>query len=266
MYADSLDIAKIPPPDPDLLQETFAIGESLTALDIDHTHILQPYVYLDGIALMEPTTTFTDLLITVVCFLAAWRLRKSPQRGKAFDFLWWFFVITGIATACGGILGHGWAWYFGPQARFIGFAIGMFGVAAIERSSITWANQYVTSEPLRKFFLVFNLVEITFMLVYCAITLHFKWVEFHSVYGFMVVVVGFHGYTYYKSKDQGSKFFLLNTINLLLVAYVFNRPVIIDEWFNHRDLAHVLMCVSMYILLVGGLNLGKRPGEQLSWW
>ena len=264
--ADTLDIAKIPPPDPELLDEPFAIGEQLTTLDIDPTHILQPYIYIDGIALMEPTTTVTDLLITVVCFLAAWRLKKSPQEGKAFTFLFWFFIITGVATACGGILGHGWAWYFGPQARFIGFSIGMFGVAAIERSSITWANQYIHSPALQKFFLVLNLVEITFMLIYCAITLHFKWVEFHSVYGFLVVVLGFHGYTYYKVRDQGSKFFLLNTINLLLVAYVFNAPVIIDEWFNHRDLAHVLMCVSMYILLLGGLNLGKRPGDKLVYW
>ena len=264
--ADTLDIAKIPPPDPELLQETFAVGESLTGLDGDPTKILQPYVYFDGVALMEPTTTVTDLLITVACFVAAWRLTKGPQHGKATTFLWWFFVITGIATACGGILGHGWAWYFGPQARFIGFSIGMFGVAAIERSSITWANQFIENKKLGQFFLVLNLVEITFMLIYCAITLHFKWVEFHSVYGFLVVVLGFHGYTYWKTRDQGSKFFLWNTLNLLLVAYVFNAPLIIDEWFNHRDLAHVLMCVSMYILLLGGLNLGKRPGDDLRFW
>jgi hypothetical protein len=86
-------------------------------------------------------------------------------------------------------------------------------------------------------------------------TLHFKIVEFHCVYGLMIVVFSFHLYTYIKTKDKGSKWMLYAVGILVVAAFVFNLPVVPHIWFNHRDLAHILMAIGSAMFLKAARNL-----------
>lgn len=226
-------------------------------LRIDPTKILQPSIFIGGLEIGEPVTSITDLMISAMSLYAWWRLGKSDQKGLTFVFFRIFFLLTGIGTFCGGILGHAFLYKVGPEWKLIGFYTGMLAVAAIERSAILHANRFI-KPYVGKVFLVINMLELIIMMIFTTITLHFQFVEYHSAYGMLLVVFGFHLYAYRKSKDPGSLILLWNTPLLLLIVFCFNYPVILHEWFNHRDIAHVLMVISIWLMMHASLRMGKE--------
>ena len=227
-------------------------------MSIDPTQIIQPSIYIGGLEIAEPTTTITDLMIAAASFYAWWRLKPREADGLQYKFFRIFFLLTAFGTMCGGLIGHGFLYWFGTKWKLVGFYLGMWAVAAIERSAIIHANRFITNERLGKVFLVINALELIVMMVYTALTLHFEWVEYHLAYGFLIVVFWFHFYVYVKTKDYGSYLILWNTVLLLITVFIFNYPVIPHEWFNHRDLAHIFMVFAMILLMYGALHMGYR--------
>ena len=75
----------------------------------------------------------------------------------------------------------------------------------------------------------------------------------------MVVVFGFHLFTYIKVKDTASKFMLIAIGVVATALFVFVYPVFIDRWFNHKDLAHIIMAISSLILLKSALLMNDLP-------
>ena len=226
----------------------------------DPTKIIQPSFFFRGFEIGEPITTLTDWMITAMCLYAFWRLRNSDQKGPTFTFFQIFFVLTGIGTFCGGLFGHMLIHQVSPQYKLIGFYTGMFAVAAIERSAMFHANRII-KPVVGRIFLVLNIAELLFMLVLTTITLHFKYVEYHLAYGFLIVVFFFHLYVYLRTRDKGSLIMLWNTVLLLMMVFVFNYPVIIHDFFNHRDLAHILMVISIWVMMRASLLMGKTRIE-----
>ncbi|MEA2106203.1 MAG: hypothetical protein U9P82_05720 [Bacteroidota bacterium] len=67
----------------------------------------QPSIFIQNIRIDEPVTTLTDLFVSFVCFYAFYKLNKIPIRNKVHLYLRYYFLSMGIATAIGGIVGHG---------------------------------------------------------------------------------------------------------------------------------------------------------------
>ncbi len=225
---------------------------------MDVSEIVQPGIRIFGVLMMEPVTVITDLLITAVCFYAFWRVHKEAPKNAITLFMKGFFITMGIATVCGAFIGHGFLYYLGEKWKLIGWYTSMISVALIERAAISHARKLI-SPKLGKFFLVLNVIELITLMVLTTVTLHFKFVEYHSAYGFLVVVLSFHLYTYLKTKDEGSKYMLYNTVVLLIAVFIFNKPVILDVFFNHRDLAHLFMALAVYLIMLGTLKLNTYP-------
>lgn len=223
----------------------------------DPTQIIQPSIYIGNFEIGEPVTMITDLMIAAASLYGWWKLRVRANDGKVFTFFRWFFLLTAIGTALGGVIGHGFLYYFGENAKLLGFFVGMFAVVAIERSSIFHARPLM-KPIIGNVFLVLNIIELIVMMIYTAITIHFSFVEYHVAYGFLIVTFGFHAYVYYRTKDAGSKIILWNTIFLLITVFIFNYPIVPHTWFNHRDLAHIFMAITMFVLLRAALKLGYR--------
>ena len=83
----------------------------------------QPDVNILGVRLQEPITTFTDLLVTVVCFYAYWKIKKSNNSGKAVQHIKYYFVLMGIGIGLGGLIGHGFQYVFSHEWKCVGWGI-----------------------------------------------------------------------------------------------------------------------------------------------
>jgi len=225
---------------------------------VDVTLITQPDIEIFGIRILEPVTSVTDILVAATCFYSYWRLRKAKVPGRTALFMQWYFLSMGVATFFGGMIGHAFLYAVNEYWKLLGWYISMASIALIERAAIQHATRLI-SPKLGNTFLIINLLELVTFMVATALTLHFRFVQIHVVYGLLVVVFSFQLFVYLKTKDVGSKIFLQSIAVLVVAGFIFNYPVVLHEWFNHRDFAHILMAVGTLIFLKGTLRLGELP-------
>lgn len=225
---------------------------------MDVTLISQPDIEIFGIRILEPVTSLTDILVAVTCIYAYWKLRKEKVPGRTAKFMEWYFLTMGVATFFGGMIGHAFLYAVNEYWKLLGWYISMASIALIERAAIQHATRLI-SEKLGKAFLIINIVELITFMVLTAVTLHFRFVQIHVVYGLLIVVFSFQWFVYLKTRDQGSKIFLWAIAVLIVAGFIFNYPVVLHEWFNHRDFAHILMAIGTLIFLKGTLRLGELP-------
>ena len=223
---------------------------------VDVTKIIQPGIEIFGILLMEPMTVITNLFISVMCFYAFWKMGKDKAEGRTLIFLRMYFLTMGMATTWGGFIGHGFLYLVDDRWKLVGWLISMISVAFIERSAIRYANRLI-NKTLGQIFLWANVVELVILMALVITSVHFKFVEIHSAYGFIVVVFGFHTFVYWKTRDQGSLQMIYATIALLCAVYTFNKPIILQTFFNHRDLAHLFMLLGAWFQYRSYLKLGQ---------
>ena len=214
----------------------------------------QPSVYWLGIRIDEPMTTLTDLLVSVVCFYAFYQLSTYQVRNNSLRYFRYYFLLMGIATLLGGLIGHAFLYAFSFSWKLPGWIVSMLSVALIERSAIDYAKDYVPKK-LGHFFLRLNIVELITIMTITLYTLNFKWVEFHSGYGLLAIVFPFHGYVYLKTKNKGSKTIMLAVGIASIAALVFMNKIAAHAWFNHLDISHTLMAIAAYVFYRGALQL-----------
>lgn len=217
----------------------------------------QPSIHLAGIRIDEPMTAFTDLVVSAVCLYAFFQLTRQKLPGKTLQYLRIYFLLMGIAVFLGGLIGHAFLYAFGFSWKLPGWILSMFSVALIERSSIEYAKPLI-KPGIGKFFLVLNIVELTTIMSITMYTLNFKWVEFHSGYGLLGVVLPFHLYTYYRTKDVGSLYMMVAVGIATVAALIFMNKISIHMWFNYLDISHTLMATAAFVFYKGALLLDRN--------
>ena len=155
----------------------------------------QPSIFIQNIRIDEPVTTLTDLMVSAVCFYAFFKLNKIPLHNKVHLYLRYYFLSMGIATAIGGIVGHGFLYLFDTQwhspeslVNFIGKIFGkdllkdvanpwklpgwltsMFSIALVERAAIEYARPLIKNK-VGKFFAWLNVIELIIFVTITFIT------------------------------------------------------------------------------------------------
>jgi hypothetical protein len=217
----------------------------------------QPSVFPFGIRIDEPVAVITDLLVSAVCLYAFVQMRNAGLESWPQKHFRRYFLLVAIATALGGIIGHGFLYAFSFAWKLPGWMVGIVSVALVERAAISHAQSLIKPR-IGNFFLVFNIIEMCVILALTAITLDFKWVEYHNAYGLVVNVAGFHGYTYYRTRDRGSLIILGSVVITAFASIVFTNKLSPHTWFNYIDLSHVLLTVAAYVMYLGAIRLHVR--------
>lgn len=221
----------------------------------------QPSIFPFGIRVDEPVAAITDIMVSIVCVYAYWQMRKKGLNAWSQVHFRNYFLLVAIATALGGIIGHAFLYMFSFAWKLPGWIVGIVSVALIERAAISHAKGLIRPK-IARFFLVFNIIEMCAILAITMITLDFKWVEFHNGYGLLVNVAGFHGYTYYRTRDKGS-LIILGAVGITTVAsIVFTNQLSLHTWFNFIDISHVLLAVAAYVMYLGAIQLNTKGQES----
>ena len=222
----------------------------------------QPSIEIFDITIMEPMVTFTDLWITSVCIYALIKLKKLNKRGKVHQYMRWYFGVMALATFLGGVLGHAFQYAVGLEWKLPGWLISMLAVMAVERASIMHA-QPVINEKFGKFLEVANVVELLTFAVITFSTLNFFFIQVHSAYGLGLIVLPLHFLVYWRTRNEGSRIFFLTVIFATLAAFFYTSEIGLHKWFNHLDLAHTVMAISMYCFYRGARKLEVLKPEDI---
>jgi hypothetical protein len=214
----------------------------------------QPSMEIFGILINEPVTTLTDLIVSAVCFYAFFKLSKISQKVPLHQYLKYYFLSMGMATAIGGIIGHAFFYLFSFYWKLPGWWTSMVAINLIERAVIEYARKWVKPKTAR-FFAILNIIELLTFMILTFSTLNFFFVEVHSAYGLLLFVASFSGFIYFKTKSKGSKLFLIAVLFAAISALFFMNKWSLHMWFNYLDISHTLMAVSAYLFYKGSREI-----------
>lgn len=214
----------------------------------------QPPIFIGDVKVEEPMTTLTDLIVAAVCFYAFVQIQRKKEPSSVNLFLKYFFLFMGVATAIGGLIGHGFLYALSFEWKLPGWLTSMVAVTLAERAVIIRAKTYVTSF-WGKVFSWMTIIELLTFMVLAFTTLQFIYVEIHSAYGLLGVVGSFSAFIYYRSKNRGSKFFLWAVFLAFISATFFTAGWGLSKWFNHMDISHMFMAGAAYLFYRGSMVL-----------
>lgn len=212
-----------------------------------------------GIRMDEPLTTFTDLMVSAVCYYAFWQIHKNKPQSKLFTYMKLYFLSMGLATTIGGLIGHGFFYLFSFAWKLPGWVTSMFSVALLERASIEYCKPHIRNEKVFRFFKWLNVIELTTFIVITFVTLDFFYVQLHSAYGMLVVVCGFQTYAYLKTKSQASKLALVSVGVLAIASVIYMGQIGFPKWFNYLDISHILMTASAWLFYRSAMEMQGSP-------
>lgn len=219
-------------------------------------------IYLGGLRIDEPMGTLTDLLVSALCFIFFFKLHKSGINNRSTTLFKYYFLLMGIATLLGGVFGHAFLYALSMPWKLPGWITSMFSIMLIERAAINH-TRILFSEKTINILGYINIIELTTFMILSIVTLDFAFVEFHSGYGLMFVVLGLEGYLYYKTKNEASKFILIGIALAAVGALFFMNKWIIHPWFNHLAASHTILAIAAYFFYQGAkrIDLGERVSE-----
>ena len=218
----------------------------------------QPSIDFLGIRIDEPVTTFTDLIVSGVCFYAFYKLHRMPVRNKVHWNLKYYFLSMAMATLIGGVIGHGFLYLFSFAWKLPGWLTSMFSIALLERASIMYAKPLIKPK-IGNFFAWMNLIELSTFVIVTFATLNFFFVEVHSAYGLLIIVSSFNFVVYKNRKTEASKLFLIAVGISAISALIFMNEIGISIWFNHFDISHIFMACSAFVFYKGSLKMIEDP-------
>lgn len=222
----------------------------------------QPAIEIFDVTIMEPMVTFTDFWITAVCIYAFYQLMKLNKAGKVHQYIRWYFLIMAVATFLGGLLGHAFQYAAGLEWKLPGWLISMLSVMAIERASIMHAKPIINPK-FAKVLEIANVVELLTFAVITFTTLNFFFIQVHSAYGLGLVVLPLHFLIFWRTRSKGSRIFVLTVLFATLAAFFYTSEIGLHTWFNHLDLAHSVMAISMYFFYQGARKIEVLNPEDI---
>ena len=207
-------------------------------------------IHLLGIRIDEPVVTITDLLVTVVCFVSAWKIHKSGKKERTFLYFKIYFFTMGIATLLGGLIGHAFFYLFSFYWKLPGWIMSMISIMFVERAAIEHTRIWLSNSVVRVLGVI-NVIEFLTFLTLTITSLNFFYVEFHSGYGLMFVVLSLEGFLFLKTKNTAGKYLLTGVAFAALAAFFFMTKISPHQWFNYISVSHVLMAVAAAFFYIG---------------
>lgn len=216
-----------------------------------------------GIRIDEPVVTATDLVVSALCFLFSYKIQRSGKKDKTFLYFKIYFLAMGIATLLGGIIGHAFLYAFTFHWKLPGWIISMISIMFVERATIEHTRIYL-KDSVVNVLRVINIIEFLIFLTLTIVTLEFFFVEFHSGYGLMFVVLSLEGFLFLKTKNTASKYILTGVAFAAVAALFFMNKISPHQWFNYIACSHVFMAIAATFFYLGTKQINmsvknKRP-------
>ncbi len=220
-------------------------------------------IHILGIRIDEPIVTLTDLLVSALCLLFFYKIHRTGKKEKVFTFFKIYFLNMGIATLFGGLIGHAFLYLFSFYWKLPGWIMSMIAIMFVERATIEHTRIWL-SDSLVSVFRVVNILEFLTFLTLTITTLNFFFVEFHSGYGLMFVVLSLEGFLFIKTKNVASKNILIGVGFAALAAIFFMFKISPHQWFNHIAISHVFMAVAATFFYQGAkrIDMSERRRVQ----
>ena len=214
---------------------------------------IQPSVEVFSLRIDEPVTTFTDILLALICFYAYLKIRQHESSGRIKGYFKYYFLTLGIAALSGGILGHAFLYNLSPGWKLVSWGFTLVSVALMAQGLLLLARPLIRPGMLR-LIVMSNIVILALAFIFTISTLAFSAVKLYTIFG-MVAVVGSMSYLIFQKTGQRATLKLLFAVGVgTLSAVFFSYQWGFSPWFNHNDVSHMILSYSA-LTMYKGVNL-----------
>jgi len=217
--------------------------------------IIQPDLILLGLRIQDPVNVLTDIILGLVSMYAYYQLKISENRAN--NLMKYYFLVFGWGAILGGVVGHAFIYYLDNHWRIFGWSLTLISVLILQFAAVDYAK--LSLKPLAVN-LISALIFIEFTVV-TALTINFVdfiYVTIHSTFGIILIFSPLHIITYLKTKNSGAKYMIFSVLVLISTLLVYKIPIVIDPYFNHKDLAHMIICISILLMLKGTKEYARK--------
>jgi hypothetical protein len=211
-----------------------------------------PTIYIGGLQIDEPITVLTDLIFCAVCFYAYYKTKRISNI-KAIKLYSLFFLTTGISTLIAALIGHAFLYHFGKDAKIFGWVLGIFSIS-FSLFAVLNHTKSIIGNKTYKTLLYFSYLEILVSLICTFCFWSFIVVIIHTTFSFLFMVVPLEYLKYKKTKSQLSLYMIYGVGFMLIAALCHLLKLGFGIWFNHLDVSHVFMTLSVYSMYFGVKN------------
>ncbi len=208
-----------------------------------------PDIYIGSLKIQEPVTVFTDMLVACVCVFAFIKT-KSKEINLGVELYRWFFLTTGISTLVSAIIGHAFLYQWGFSAKIYGWVTGIVSVAVGQYAALYHTKETLGEKSFNALFWI-NAFEICLALALVFLVFSFVVVEVHSAIGLIFSVTVLEYINYKRTKSVLSKYIILGVSIAVLAVLCHVFKLAISVWFNHMDLSHIIIAISVYTMYKG---------------
>ncbi len=214
-----------------------------------------------GIHIQEPVTVVTNMLIVGTCAFLYYKVgRKNTEKSLLVKYWRLFFFFFGLNALIGSVA-HGFKSYFSPDTfYYVWLCMNLASVpityyllrANIELSKFTPKNKRICEIIVLCLSLIFAVLT--------AITNTFAMVKINALIAILVTIVSH--YRAYKYRRPGSGYITFGFTFSILALVVHGAKLSFGDWFNFKDISHVMMNITLCIIYAGVL-LELRVSEGI---
>jgi len=215
---------------------------------------LQPSVEILNVRVDEPVTSLTDLVLAAICFYAFFRINKIDVAGRIKIYFKYYFLLLGIGALTGGLLGHAFLYRIAEGWKLVSWVCTLSTVILLASALMDIARPFL-KPGISKTITMVNALIFIIALILTLWSGAFAPVKYYMIFG-MVVLVGYLSSVVYRETKNRGVLVLMGAVGVgIFSAVVFSFEWGFSPWFNHRDVSHMILIISAYILYRGASQI-----------
>jgi hypothetical protein len=191
----------------------------------------------------------TNLLIFIFSIFCFKQLSKFDQE---FASAWgWFTLLIGISS-CFGSTAHAVHYQLGKvffdTIFYISNALSLVSIYYCFKG--TYFYYKLNSGNVNRILMYFVIAWVVCMLVYALLKNNFVMIKVNAgiILVFSLIT---HLKIYNLTKEKGSRLIVLGILISFLSIIVHSLKLSFSDWFNYKDIAHVIIVISLYVIFTG---------------
>jgi hypothetical protein len=204
------------------------------------------YKYLSNY-LCEPTTSITDVLLAIFAFYCYSSISTSKFKNEAYSKWGLFFLFLSLATLIGGIA-HGISCIQDHRYYMIFWVMmQIFSGISIYSSQQAVIVAEIRNENIKKWLTKLSKIQFFVFLICVFVFLNFRVLAINSAIGLVQMIILCLPTNNRKYKGIVSLGFWISFFTI----YVNQKKIYFSYWFNHNDISHVIMFLSVALIFSG---------------
>ncbi|HET8962777.1 MAG TPA: hypothetical protein VFM99_02690 [Chitinophagales bacterium] len=213
-------------------------------------------ISLGNLTINEPITSLTDIFLSVIAFILFSKVKKKCAKGFFFNSWALFFLFMGISTSIG-TFAHGFNDVWGSTIHNVLWMLMNMSVSMAVFFSMQATITFMGANNFwNRFFLIANIIILIGFIISTLAWNNFEILKIHTGIGVAVIFIT-HVFALIK-KHYGSGWIVVAFSLSLLTLLIHSYQISFSEWFNFKDISHVLMMMSLILIYIGVYRMSQN--------